>query len=73
MGKESPNNAEDAGDVFNPWGKIPWILGERCHGSHGNPLQYSCVGNPMEEEPDRLQSYKESDTTEATEQHGILN
>ena len=27
---------------FNPWvGKIPWR-------NHGNPLQYSCLGNPME-------------------------
>ena len=27
---------------LDPWvGKIPW-------GEHGNPLQYSCLGNPMD-------------------------
>ena len=32
---------------------------------NGNPLQYSCLGNPMTEEPGRLQSMgsQESDTT----------
>ena len=25
-------------------------------GGHGNPLQYSCLDNPMAEEPGRLQS-----------------
>ena len=35
---------------FDPWAwRIP---GE----GKGNPLQYSCLGNPMEEEPGRLQS-----------------
>ena len=29
---------------FSPWvGKIPW-------GGNGNPLQYSCLGNPMDRE-----------------------
>ena len=29
---------------FNPWvGKIPWR-------KYGNPLQYSCLGNPIERE-----------------------
>ena len=42
-GKESACNA---GDIkrpgFDPWvGKIPW-------GDHGNPLQYSCLENPMD-------------------------
>ena len=28
---------------FKPWvGKIPWV------GGHGNPLQYPCLGNPMD-------------------------
>ena len=28
---------------FNPWvGKIPW------GGGHGNPIQYQCLGNPMD-------------------------
>ena len=32
---------------------------------NGNPLQYSCLGNPMIEEPGELQSVgtQESDTT----------
>ena len=36
---------------------------------HGNPLQYSCLENPMDrEKPGRLQSIgcKELDTTEVT-------
>ena len=39
-GKESSCNAEDAG----------FILGlERSHGDgNGNPLQYFCLGNPMD-------------------------
>ena len=44
---------------FNPWvGKIPWRR-------NGNPLQYSCLGNSMEEEPGGLQSMgsQESDIT----------
>ena len=38
--------------------------GEVC----GSPLQYSCLENPMAEEPGGLQSmgHKESDMTEAT-------
>ena len=36
---------------FNPWvKKIPW------RGGHGNPLQYSCLGNPTTEKPGGLQS-----------------
>ena len=38
--KESACNAGDVG--FNPWvGNIPWRR-------NGNPLQYSCLGNPMD-------------------------
>ena len=48
----------------NPWvGKIPG-------GGNGNPLQYSCLGNPRTEEPGGLHSpwgRKESGTTEAIE------
>ena len=36
--------------VFGPWAQK--ILG----GGRGNPLQYSCLENPMTEEPGRLQS-----------------
>ena len=43
------NLPADAGDM----GLIP---GSRRFpgGSHGNPLQYSCLGNLMDEEPGRL-------------------
>ena len=38
---------------------------------HGNPLQYSCLENSMNREPDRLQSiaYKELDMTEHAKVH----
>ena len=43
MLKSPPTNAGDVRDVeWNPWvGKIP-LRG------HGNPLQYSCLENPMD-------------------------
>ena len=42
MVKSSPANTEDAGDV----GSIP--VSERSPGGeNGNPLQYSCLENPM--------------------------
>ena len=45
-GKESAYNAGDAGDV----GSIPGS--GRCPGGgNGNPLQYSCLGNPMDRFP----------------------
>ena len=47
--KESACNAEAAGDM----GSIPG-LGRSCGGGHGNPLQHSCLENPME--PGGLQS-----------------
>ena len=64
MGKESACNAGDAGDS----GLIPG-LGRSPGGGNGNPLQYSCLENPMEEKPGRLQSIgcKELDMAEATE------
>ena len=39
MGEESTCNAGDVGDI----GSIP---GRSPGRGHGNPLQYSCVGNP---------------------------
>ena len=45
MGKESAYNAGDTGDV----GLIPG-LGRSPGGRHGNPLQYSCLDNPMNRE-----------------------
>ena len=52
MGKESAYNAEDTGDVSS----IPGS-GRSLTGGHDNPLQYSCLENPMDrEEPGGLQS-----------------
>ena len=63
-GKESACNAGATGDV----GLIPGS-GRSLGGGHGNPLQYSCLENPM----DRGAWWaivhkvtKESDTTEVT-------
>ena len=43
-GKESACNAEDLGSVSG--------LGKSPGEGNGNPLQYSCLENPMTEEPD---------------------
>ena len=43
MVKNSPGNAGDVRDV----GLIPG-LGRSAGGGHGNPLQYSCLENPMD-------------------------
>ena len=43
MVKNPPANAGDAGDM----GSIPG-LGRSPGGRNGNPLQYSCLGNPMD-------------------------
>ena len=42
MVKNPPANAGDMGDI----GLIPG-LGRSSGGGHGNPLQYSCLENPM--------------------------
>ena len=42
-GKEPATNAGDIRDV----GSIP-ALGRSLGGGHGNPLQYSCLENPMD-------------------------
>ena len=31
-------------------------LGRSAGGGNGNPLQYSCLGNPKDAEPERVQS-----------------
>ena len=49
--KNLPTNAGDIKDS----GSIPGS-GRSPGGGHGNPLQYSCLENPMTEEPDGLQS-----------------
>ena len=41
--KDLPVNAEDERDI----GLIPG-LGTCLEGGHGNPLQYSCLENPMD-------------------------
>ena len=46
--KNLPDNAGDAGSIPG-WGRSP---GD----GNGNPLQYSCLGNPWTEEPDWLRS-----------------
>ena len=45
-GKEAACNAGDAGSIPG-LGRFP---------GNDNPLQYSCLENPMDEEPGRLQS-----------------
>ena len=51
MIKDTPANAGDRRDVVS----IPGS-GRSPGGGHGNPLQYSCLGNPMAEKPGGLQS-----------------
>ena len=51
MVKKMPANAEDVRDA----GSIPGS-GRSPGGGNGNLLQYSCLENPMTEEPGRLQS-----------------
>ena len=49
-GKESTCNASATGDM----GSVPGS-GRSPGGGHDNPLQCSCLENPMEEEPGGLQ------------------
>ena len=49
--KNSPANAGDVRDMnFIPGS------GRSPGGGHGNPFQYSCLENPMDRNPGRLQS-----------------
>ena len=48
---QTVKNPPAVGDL----GSVPG-LGRSPRGGHGNPLQYSCLENPMEEEPGGLQS-----------------
>ena len=63
MVKNPPANAGDVRDV----GSIPGS-GRSPGGGHGNPLQYSCLENPMDRGAGGLQSIglQRVDTTEAT-------
>ena len=65
MVKDLPASAGDTGDL----GSIP-ESGRSPGGAHNNPLQYSCLENPMERGIGWATVHgiaKESDTTEATE------
>ena len=61
--KSPPTNAGDIRDS----GSIPG-LGRSPGGGHGNPLQYSCLGNPMDRGAWQATAHRvaESDTTEET-------
>ena len=71
MVKNPPANAGDTGNVVLILGS-----GRSPGGGNGNPLQYSCLENPMDEEPGGYSpwGHKESDTTERpTLPHFSLN
>ena len=64
MIKNLPGNAGDVRDEC----LIPG-LGRSPGGGHGNPLQYSCLENPMDKGAWQATvhgGHKESDTTEVT-------
>ena len=67
MGKEYTCNAGDTGDMGSipGWGRSPG-------GRHGNPLQYSCLENPVERRAWWAWGCKEPDMTEVTEQAPVL-
>ena len=59
--KNLPANAGDVRDT----GSIPGS-GRFPEGGHGNPLQYSCLENPMDREAYSPWGHKDSNRTEAT-------
>ena len=68
--KNPPPNARDEGDVGSVpgWGRSPG-------GGHGNPLQYSCLENPMDRGAWQAivhRHHRKSDMTEATWHTGTL-
>ena len=67
MARVVKNPPANAGDIGNA-GSNPG-LGRSPGGGHGNPLQYSCLENPMDRGAWRAAVpgvSKESDTTEVT-------
>ena len=64
--KDLPANAGDIRDA----GSIPG-LGRSLGGGHGNPLQYSCLENPMDRGAQWavVHGVAESDMTEHTHMH----
>ena len=70
MIKNLPTNAGDTGDPVS----IPGS-GRSPGGGNGNPLQYSCLGNPMDRGAWRATVYgvTESDTTEHPYRHMNIN
>ena len=61
MVKNAPANAGDTGDMSSTLGS-----GRCLGGGNGNPLQYSCLGNPMDKGACQaaVHGIPESDTTE---------
>ena len=64
-GKESACDAGDIGDAYS----IPGLVRSPGEG-HGNPLQYSCLENPVDQGAWRA-THKVADTTEAAEHAGV--
>ena len=68
------NLTANAGDIRD-MGSIP-ERGRYTRGGHDNPLQYSCLENPMDRgawwATGLQQGHKESDTTETPQQAHIL-
>ena len=62
VGKESTCSAGDTGDAGSTPGS-----GRSPEGGHGNPLQYSCLDNPMDR--GALQAIAHSRYSRATAQH----
>ena len=71
VGKESTCRARDTEDT----GSIPG-LGSSPEGGNGNPLQYSCLENPMDRGAwctiQSMGGHKESDTTKQLNTHREL-